>query len=346
LNRVVYLEGRPHAHHLHRALALSLGASPRFVDGLFRWQDQNFPKILQVIAWFVNAFVLINDKNYDIILVDNLHVSPILMKKLGLLNKNKKVVCHLGSHTLFFTYANKYSKWTFHLHQYLLKNYDSLICEGKMAVNLANELAPNQKVYYSFLGLRKSQFSNLNNIHLNFKMNNILFVGNVESDFRYEYKGIDIMLHGIRLYNLSADKKLSIDIVGKWSEAQRKKAKDILSDRVVFLGYQKFYSILSSYQIYLHCSRGDAFPTSTLEAMSAGLLTVVSNWTGTKEIVEQVDNRFITELTSRSIADTIKTITILSLEEKKEISLSFKRVSKMYKYENMVDNYHKIFNDL
>ena len=80
--------------------------------------------------------------------------------------------------------------------------------------------------------------------------------------------------------------------------------------------------------------------------MSAGLLTVVSKWTGTKEIVEQVDNRFITELTHKSISDTIKLVTNLSLDEKYEISAKFKQISKLYEYEKMVNNYRKIFNDL
>ncbi|MBT1654987.1 glycosyltransferase, partial [Klebsiella pneumoniae] len=45
----------------------------------------------------------------------------------------------------------------------------------------------------------------------------------------------------------------------------------------------------------LHLSNGDAFPVSTLEAMSAGVPTIVSTTTGTKEVVKVIEPRLVVD---------------------------------------------------
>ena len=344
--KMFYLEGRPQAHHLHRELALSVGASPIHVDSFYRWQDLQLPILMKLIAWFSNSFILVNKGDFQFILVDNLHVSPVIMRKLGLIKKSQKIICHLGSHTLFFTMTKKFSKWTNYLHKFLLENYDALICEGQMAVDITKRIVPDQKVYYSFLGLKKDQIVRLSQIQPDLNSTRILFIGNIESDFRYDYKGIDLILKAIKVFNGTSREKLTIDIIGKWSEDQMVKAKDILPCQINFLGYQDFYPQLHKYQIYLHCSRGDAFPTTSLEAMTAGLLTIVSDWTGTKEIVEKVNKRLVTDLDPMSISATLGYLLSLNSNEKKRLSDRFRKIAQSYTFEKAVINYQRIFRDL
>lgn len=92
----------------------------------------------------------------------------------------------------------------------------------------------------------------------------------------------------------------------------------------------------------LHCSRGDAFPTSTIEAMAAGVPVLVSDWTGTRQLVRQIDEAFIVELDKAKIAERIEWFLNLSAERKQSFSAAFREISSRYSEELAVQRYQEI----
>jgi glycosyltransferase involved in cell wall biosynthesis len=345
--KTLYLHGRPGAHPLHKAFALAVDSDFMFVDRIMRWQDKTVSIYYKIISSFLNA-MFFPITRYQFILVDNLHFAPIFAKKLRVFSK-KKYIVHLGSHTLYFMYTGRFSKFVNKLHLWALKNYDFIICEGEMAKEIVLKLNPElaSKIHVNFLGPKQERHSDLNNVKYNPNSKQLLILAGGPGEFRMHYKGLDIMIKAFaRLYDKDNDLKLAI--CGDWDDQIRlfclKDLNEICKNSITFYGIRNDINTFFGESVLLiHCSRGDAFPTSTVEAMTAGLPVLLSDWTGTKEIVQQVSNKLIVSLDEFQIAENIYAFLNLSEKDKLEISDKFRKVSLNYTEEKAVEKYRNIF---
>jgi len=92
-------------------------------------------------------------------------------------------------------------------------------------------------------------------------------------------------------------------------------------DGVEALGYlelEAFATEFAAADVYVQPSSGDAFPVASLEAMLAGLPTVLSTGTGTREIVEDVDPLLVRAPTARDVRWGIEYACSLSPAERRE----------------------------
>jgi glycosyltransferase involved in cell wall biosynthesis len=348
--KTLYIHGRPAPHPLHAILADSIDSTFYPVDKYFRWQDKKQSLFFRVFSSVVNAFFYPFHK-YDCVLVDNLHIAPIIRKKIDFLCK-KKIGVHLGSHTLFFLYTNQYSSLVAKIHLWALKNYDFLICEGEMAKELVYLILPDfkNKVYVSFLGPKHDRNSRLRIISPNLETNKILLIAHGPGEFRKHYKGLDIMINAF-IIACKQNNNIKLEIIGLWDEKIinecLKNTPIAFKQRISFLGKKEdVENELRTSSLYIHCSRGDAFPTSTIEAMAAGIPTLVSNWTGTKQLVHEVDDNFVVNLNETDIAEKIIWFFSLNKNEKIKYSNSFRNVSLNYTEELAVKRYKVIFENI
>jgi len=175
--KVAYIQGRPGAHPMHRKFAEEVNSTFHFVDFKMQWQDKNKSILYRITSWFICALTFPKKKKYSVFLVDNLHFMPVLMKSLGLIGKKQKIVAHMGSHTLYFIYAHRFSKLTEYMHILALKRYDALICEGKMAETLVKKILGQKtpKLYTVINGIPEEHFPK--EINLTLENKNILFIG-------------------------------------------------------------------------------------------------------------------------------------------------------------------------
>jgi glycosyltransferase involved in cell wall biosynthesis len=350
--RVLYLHGRPGAHPVHVAFAKAITSEFRFVDEPVRWQDQGRGIVFNLYAWFMNALRFKDRKKYDVFLVDNLHVTIPLMRMLGLLKKKQKTIVHLGSHTLYFMYSGKFSRINLWMHKLALRNYDALICEGKMAHEMARLILKEKcpPAYTTFLGPQSSRNQLLKTCEPELNSHNILIIAAGPEKFREFYKGLDIMFKSFQVA-FTINPKLKLTILGDWKQEIKNDLLNQLSTEAkasvefagVKTGLESYLSYLKSSALCLHCSRGDAFPTSTIETMSAGLPTIVSEWTGTKEVVVKVDPRLIVPLDVNLIADKINWYFNLTEKEREELSAKGRKVTEAYNEEDAIKHYKETF---
>lgn len=349
---VIYLHGRPSAHPIHQALARTITNEFGFVDEPVRWQDRRKSIAFNIYAWFANAIRFKNRGRYNVFLIDNLHVTFPIMKMLGLLKRKQKIIVHLGSHTLYFMYAGKFSRINLWIHKLALQNYDALICEGRMAEQIAKLLLKEKcpPTYTTFLGPQKNRSVLLKQNHPNLESNTILIIGAGPEKFREFYKGLDLMFDAFKIA-FSLNSALKLIILGDWSDEIKNKLLEQQSAQAVqairFVGPQSkledYLLYLGSSAMCLHCSRGDAFPTSTIETMAAGLPTIVSEWTGTKELAQIADNRLIVPLEATLIAKKIKWYFDLSKNEKQLLSDKSREATINYNEEDAINFYKETF---
>jgi glycosyltransferase involved in cell wall biosynthesis len=350
---VVYLHGRPSAHTLHSTLAKAITDNFQFVDAPIRWQDKKRGFFLDALSWVFNALFFKNKKKYDAFLLDNLHVTPIIMRKLGLIKKNQKLIVHLGSHTLFFMYSRKFNKLNNSLHKYALRNYDALICEGEMAEELTRGMLAEKSppIYQAFVAPLETRNRMLQKCNPDLSSNKILIIAGGPAEFRMYYKGLDLMIMGFELAHI-INNKIELIIIGHWSDEvidfclkninmETKKAisfKGIITDSKLYVT-----DYIEKSALCLQCARGDAFPVSSIEAMAAGLPTIVSEWTGTKQIVKNVSKNLIANLSANNIAEKIGWYFGLPLDERKRLSLAAKKATENYTEEAATEKYKNIF---
>lgn len=347
-NNVLYLHGRPSSHPLHFRFAKSISEDATYVDFRLRWQDKEKSIYYRILSWLICA-ASYPKKKYKYFLIDGLHFPPVIMK-LFFLRKDQKIIAHLGSHTLYFLFSDQFSPMNKKIHLWALKQYDALICEGNMAFELVNLLLEKESPpkYVSFLGPPRERYPKLKAIRPAIGSNKILLIANGPTEFRKFYKGLDIML---RAFDLSFQKNnnLIFYIVGDWTDRQvinsvLRNLSEESRKSIHFLGkIDEIEMILSKVELYLHCSRGDAFPTSTLEAMAAGVVPIVSNWTGTKEVVEVVDKRLIVNLDVTEISNKIMWFIDLPQPKKIDLSHRCRAVVDNYTEEKAIFRYKEIF---
>ena len=345
--KILYLQGRPEAHKLHGRFAKSLGSEVNFIDFKKRWQDENFGFIKNFYCWIVNA-LSIPTRGYQYFLIDNLHVTAVIMKILRL-KKGQKIIVHLGSHTLYFMFSNQFSRINNWLHKWALKKYDALICEGQMASELAHSILGSQcpKTYTTFLGPPEERLTHLLGTTPNFNSTRIILLAAGPTAFRAYYKGLDIMLKAFSLVFIQRP-DVHLDILGHWEDEVKfkelSKYNENVRQRIHFHGrVDNIQDYFANSCLCLHTTRGDAFPTATVEAMTAGIPTIVSDWTGTKEIVGKVDGEYIVPLDSSIIAENIINHFNLDLEEKTRLSKKFREIASEYTEESAITHYKQTF---
>jgi glycosyltransferase involved in cell wall biosynthesis len=346
--KVSYLHGRPGPHPLQRRLAESVGADFEYVDFRMRWQDQDRSRLYTAASWLVCAATLPDRRSYDVFLVDNLHIGPVLMKRL-FLRREQKIVVHLASHTLYFLLTHRFSPPVERLHLWALRNYDALLCEGTMAVDIAHGLLGDRcpPTYETFIGTPAGRQACLSEVEPELESRRILFIGSGPGDFRLHYKGLDLMVDAVAIA-AGSDPAIEFDILGEWDEeivaAMTARVPAAIRPRIHFRGrVDGIADWLRRASLYLHSARGDAFPTATIEAMSAGVSPLVSEWTGTKQVVAEVSDRLIAPLDAASIADRIAWYFALDAEERRELSRRSRAAAGPYTEQAAAAHYQATF---
>lgn len=350
--KILYLHGRPSSHFLHNSLATSLGVDHKPIDEHYRWQDQEFGPLRNVYAWFKNAFAYGVYKNYDFILVDGLHFSPILARKLGILPKRITIIAHMGNQLPYFLLAKRIPSYSRLMHKWLLGRYDHIFCEGEMIRDMIREINPVAKtlLHVTFLGPLERRIKILNTITPAFDTKTMISIATGPGEERVFYKGLDIMTEAF----LIARKKipdLQYYIVGNWSQEDISKLTKKFSGEdlkhIVFAGHaDNIEAYMKQADLSIHTARGDAFPTSTIEAMHAGVPIIVSDQTGTRQIIREAGLNLIVELSAKKLAEKILWYYSLPLAEKKELSEKLRTSALNYTEAKAVLHYQQSFEQI
>lgn len=344
---IAFLHGRLGPHIMHGRLAKSVGGKFQKIDQYKIWNDGVYNRLYIIYAWIYNAFAFKNPKQFDIFLVSGPHFSPIIMK-LFRLSKKQKVIVHLGDETMYFLYSKWYGKVMQKLLVMLLNRYDALFCEGQMAADLAKLNGVHTKSYTTYLGVPNERHAVLIDLQPSLDSNTFITISSGPDGWRTHYKGLDLM---ISAFGEAFEKNNSIQfvVVGEWTEnLQKELTKDLSKNckaAINFVGHTKeIDKFLSTACFYFHTSRGDAFPTVVLEGMAAGLIPLISEWTGSREVVAQLDENLIIPIDQKIISEKLLELAEMPLEKRKNISLKSKEISKNYTEEFALEHYQNTMN--
>jgi glycosyltransferase involved in cell wall biosynthesis len=290
----------------------SICADYQYVDFKYRWHGLSTSPFRIIISGILCAFSFPKRAEYDIFITSDPQLPAVLMKKLGLLRKNQKIVSYLGSQTLYFTYSGYYSRITRMFYKFLLSSYDYHICNGPMQAELLKNIisVEDYQVRTNINGLKAAKKESLSRLKYDPGSKIIAFIGNLYSDWRLHYKGIDLMLDAIYYLKTNYSQEIKIKLIGDYKSEfvywLKQRYGESYSDFVILTGKAiDISSELENIGLYLHTSRGDAYPNAVIESLAAGLPAIVSEWTGTKNLVDQVSPEMITKLDVADISNKI-----------------------------------------
>ena len=305
--RVLFYYYGPHS--FHAALAKSISAVP------MRAPHAN-SQLSRAIKLVYHAIRM--PKGYTVYFCEATYVVPALSKRLGMLNG--KIVDIIADPLLYYLKTGRMKGMASRLYYNGLKKVDLFITPSRMADEWLKELLPGAKsllVYTCPPQKSRDDLLKMRDIEPKLDGHRILLIAGGPDDY---HKGLDLLSEAFATVKKEwPDAELNI-VGGRWS-------KDIIdkytkySDSIHFLGYvDNIYKLIKSSSIYVHLGRGDMFPASSIEAMLGGLPAIVSNATGTKEIVEKVEKRLVVPLSAREAAKMISWYFRLPYSKKEEIS--------------------------
>lgn len=350
--KVVFITNRGGTHPNRKLYFNSIGANYEYVDFKVRWHGRPSSKLRMIWSGIVCALSFPNRKKYKLFVTSDLQLPAILMRKIGFLRGDQKVVCYLGSQTLYFIYSKYFSKWNIFYQKWLLKNYDAFICNGSLQADLVKKILPHSEksIFINLNGVLDDRSEQLQQVAFDPDSKRLLFIGNLYSNWRCHYKGIDLLLASFNVLKKRFP-ELILDIVGMSDDNLQFIINDKVNKRYqkdVFVhGEQSnISSYLSRAILYVHPSRGDALPNSVLEACYAGIPSVISSVTGYHEKITEIHEGLVCECSVDSCVDAITQYLELPQSEKREISFSTKSAFQVYTQEKAVERFKEVIEQL
>jgi glycosyltransferase involved in cell wall biosynthesis len=285
-------------------------------------------------------------KNYDIYLIEGNFITPIIARKLRLIQKNAKIIKYLGE-PIFYRLLNGQTKGIKKkILDYFLKDVDAFICHGDWQVELLTKYLPNAKKMMVYTPILPEVFEHftVDNKLPDLNSHNILLIGNGTQQSRVKYKGLDLAVNSVETVRKTyPDTKLNI--IGKWDKKTLEEYKKY--GFVKFLGYvPDLLPYIKDSALYLHPARGEAFGLSIVEAMLGGLPAIVSNETGAKTVVSKVDSKCIVDTTIDSVSSAIIWYFSLKPAERLDLSRKSKKTAESMNPKIIIPKFKRDFEDL
>jgi len=235
---------------------------------------------------FIEAFKRAKElPDYDVYLLEGgMPLFPAYLKKRK--NKNIKVIGLLADET-FINLVDRQPHYSFAetlIHRISVRCLDGAISVSPMVKEYAEKVI-DMPIEIARPPISKENFVKLGKVKPDLESNIIISVGQP----RYSI-GMDILVEQFK-HAKKEFPELELWIVGKGHPKEYESV-----DGVRVLGYvEELSEVFEKASLFVHAGRCSAYPVATLEAMRGGLPIVVSTMTGTKEIVERVENQIKAE---------------------------------------------------
>ncbi len=332
--KTVFITNRGGTHPNRVLYFDSVGADYQYVDFALKWHGLNRSKWIMILSGFLCALRFPKRKTYDLFVTSDPQLPAVLMKRLGLLRSHQKIATYLGSQTLYFIHSDYYSGFTSAFYRFLLKSYDFHICNGDLQKELLHQIVPVDpgKVFVNFNGIGDEKASLLKKVEYQPTSQKLLFIGNIYSNWRIHYKGLDVVIDAFSML-IEKRPELHLIIVGMYDQSlQDLIAKKIPTERRNQIELKgKVNDVSNLFQdcsLYVHCSRGDALPNSLIEALYAGVPAVVSDLTGNHELINQIDPKLVSSVDAHQLFERISYFLDLPKEVKFQYAEKAQRLTR------------------
>lgn len=328
----------PNLHEAHRMFAESIGAD---FEGAYHGE-------MRVFRRFFEAFKRAKEyPDYPVyVLEGGMPMFPVYLKKRK--RKDIKVIGLLADET-FINLVDRQAHYSFaetFIHKISKGCLDGAIAVSPFVKSYAKKIL-DIPIEIARPPISEESYNRLEKIEPNLGSNIIVSVGIPRFSI-----GMDILVQQFEQVKRKIP-ELELWIVGKGHPKDYEK-----TEGVKVLGFVEDLSeVFEKASLLVHAGRCSAYPVATLEAMRAGVPVIVSDMTGTKEIVERVEDEVKEEIGLRyegnffiqpvdKIADGIIAYYSSDEEERKLLSKKYRRESEESEPENRCKQFKNAFEKL
>jgi len=286
------------------------------------------------------------ESDYDIYFCEGIYAQLIIMRSVGKLNKNAKIITLFADPRLYYLYKRKqfnqntksivtmpYIKALFA--KKLLRKLDGAICTGSMNYNLFKKWNRKNPAEIIAPYISTKRFKQLFDVKPKLNNNRILYVGNGPDEY---CKGLGILIKTfIKIKKALPDAELWI-YGSHWDKNKFQKVPGLY-----FYGKKDITFGLRRCSLLVHLGQGEGYGIDVLESMLAGVPVIVSDATGARDAVARIKKDFIVPLNEDEASKRIKDYFSMSFAERKKIGLEFKEEAKKYNKKSSLDNFKKAF---
>jgi glycosyltransferase involved in cell wall biosynthesis len=162
---------------------------------------------------------------------------------------------------------------------------------------------------------------------------------------RQDYvKGTDLLYKAVKGYNQRAKEKINLKLVGKKKPFPKINCSH--AQKTGWLSKEEFLSAFQKPELYVQPARAGGFEMGPVEAMRSGIPSIVTENTGCKSLVKDVDENLVAEPSADSIEQKISYFLSLDTETKKELSRKSKEVTEGLTEQNQEKKFKEAFEQL
>jgi glycosyltransferase involved in cell wall biosynthesis len=310
-------------HWAHKNFVSDLKAKEITVPELSRVNNRGL-RYLNIYKTFSGMKKSLN--GFDAIIFEDLALVGLLYS--GAVDKKTKIIVIVASEWPYLIFNGFVSRPKLLLYKMLIKKVGLFIAVSNMQRDFLIKLGVKpEKIKVVYPAPKENVRKELLKIKPNLKSKNIVFVGNIRLRFgNFDLKGVDLLvkafkeakkrIKGLRLFIVGGNSEY---IVSQYS----------IAEGIIFTGTVKSIAdYLRKAALYVHLGRGDAMAISVTEALTAGLPTIVSEYTGSKEFVNKINQKFVVPLDYHKAAKEIEDYFNLSYAEKLRLSKKAREIGR------------------
>jgi len=292
-------------------------------------------------------------KDYDVYFIEGAYVLPVLLRKMGKINRNSKIIVLFADPRLYyldkkikFSYKKKRAYRMNPLRQKIskiaLRDIDGAVCEGEINFELFKKFCPNIHVKKIIPFIWNERFIKLLKVKPDLKTKNVLFVGNGPDEY---CKGLDFLIKIFKGFKKEFP-EANLEILGDDWDIKR----EWIGDGIYFRGKKDIVPFLEKTSLLIHLGQGEGFGIQILEALLAGVPTMVSEGTGAKGVVGEIDSKFVVPLNEERVLTTMRKYFKSSLNYKKKLSEkgrdSVKRITQKKQIQEFKKQFEKLIEEI
>jgi len=328
----------PNLHEAHRMFAEAIGAD----------FEPAYPKELKSFRRFLEAFKRAKEyPDYPVYLLEGgMPMFPVYLKKRK--SKDIKVIGLLADETFINLVARQahYSFAETFIHKISKRCLNGAIAVSPFVKSYAEQVL-DIPIGIARPPISEDGYNRLGKVEPNLSSNIIVSVGMPRFSI-----GMDVLVEQFE-YVKRKIPELELWIVGKGHPKEYEQ-----KEGVKVLGFVEDLSeVFEKTSLFVHAGKCSAYPVATLEAMRAGVPVIVSDMTGTKEIVKRVEDEVKEELglqyegnlfiqPVKKIADGIIAYYSSDEEERKLLSERYRKESEGFEPEKRCKQFKKVFEKL
>jgi glycosyltransferase involved in cell wall biosynthesis len=317
-------------HWVHEKFASVVAEKTMVVPS--RATKKQFP-VLKAVSLLRSSLEI--PKGYDVYFTETCYYYPAIARRLRRIEGKIINVC--GSPLFYNIWKGIIGKTEARILLDLFKDVDGMVLEGNYTKTVLKALGIKLPTITAYTYIRPDRYETLRKMTPNLDKKNIAITATND----IEYKGVDLLLEAMQLVN-EEDQDIKLRIIHRNLDIE--KIRPLMSENVSL--EEDVEKTFRDTSLYVHPSRGDVFPIAPQEAMLAGIPTMVSTDTGTREFVEKVNRNYVLPLEPRVIAEAIVEYFGTKRVERGELSNAFRREALQFNEKEQLDKLEKNYKEL